>query len=117
VGSQAANGIIQWKSSLHIKIEHAIRINMACAVTVIVRAGLVPYAIQPLRLIQHLLDHQGININKTELQQVERENGNLLVFQIIGRHFPTFAKVDRTIDPVPAFNHIQPCIDFPTEFF
>jgi hypothetical protein len=43
------------------------------------------------------LDHQGVDVDKADLQQVERQHGELLVFQVVGSDLAAFAVDDELL--------------------
>ena len=54
----------------------------------------------PLRLAQHLLDQDGVHVNQAELEQMQREDRQLLFLQTIGRDFATLPIQDEGIGAV-----------------
>ena len=49
------------------------------------------HALHPIRFGQNTLDHQGVDVDQADLQQVERQHGELLVPQVVGSDLTTFA--------------------------
>jgi hypothetical protein len=60
----------------------------------------------PLRLAQHLLDEDGVHVNQAELEQMQREDRQLLFLQAIRRDFPALPVQDEGIRAVPILDDI-----------
>jgi hypothetical protein len=48
----------------------------------------------PIGLAQYTLDHERVDVDKADLQQVQRQHGEFLVLQIVGRKLTAFAVKD-----------------------
>jgi hypothetical protein len=48
----------------------------------------------PIGLAQHTLDHERVDVDKADVQQVQRQHGEFLVLQIVGRKLTAFAVKD-----------------------
>ena len=85
----------------HIEIEAPVwidvRVNQGCQRAIVFR--LEPLA--PCRIGQHALDHQRVHVDQAVLQQMQRQHGQLLVFQLVGRHLAALAIKDERVGAVP----------------
>ncbi len=54
----------------------------------------------PLRLAQHVLDEDGVHVNQAELEQMQREDRQLLFLQAVCRDFPVLPVQDEGIRAV-----------------
>jgi hypothetical protein len=48
----------------------------------------------PIGLAQYTLDHERVDVDKADLQHVQRQHGEFLVLQIVGRKLTAFAVKD-----------------------
>jgi hypothetical protein len=60
------------------------------------------------------LDHQGVDVDKADLQQVERQHGELLVLQVVGSDLAAFAGA---IGLVPVLDYVETFLDFAPQRF
>ena len=55
---------------------------------------------------QDLLDHERIDVDEGELQQLKREHADFLVVSAVGGHLAAFAKEDEVIGAVPVLDDV-----------
>ena len=87
------------------------RVNQGCKRSQIVGCHLIP----PTIVSEDGLNHQGINVNQGNLQQMQRQHSHLLIFKSVGRHLAALAEEDKIIRTIPVFHHIQPVVNFLSE--
>jgi hypothetical protein len=58
----------------------------------------------PLLSCQNLLNHEGIDVDETDLKQVQRKHGNFLVIQAIGGNFTASTIENKTIGRIPVLD-------------
>ena len=66
----------------------------------------------PGGLGEDLLQHQGVDIDETVLQQVQRQYRQFLIVQTIAGYVAPLAIKDEPISTVSVFNDIEPLVDF-----
>src|SRR4029077_3253801 len=65
-------------------------------------------ALRPIGLGQDTLDHQGVDVDKADLQQVKRQHSELLVLQVIGSDLTAFAVEDEAVGPFQVSITLRP---------
>ncbi len=55
----------------------------------------------PRWFAEYLLHHQRIDIDEAQLEQMQRQHCNLLVFAAVGRKLSAFAIEDEAVDAIP----------------
>ena len=70
------------------------------------------HAITPRRFRQHFLNEQGIDVHQADLQQMERQDRQLLIGHTIGGELAALAVEDEVIGTVPVLDHIEPLVNF-----
>lgn len=68
-----------------------------------------------LGLREYLLNQQGIDIDQTDLQEVQRECRQLLLIQPVGGKIAALAVKDETVGPVPVLDDVEPLVNLPSE--
>ncbi len=66
-------------------------------------------------LCQHILNQQGIDIDQTDLQQVQREHRQFLIRRPVAGKFSVFAIKNKIIGAVPVFHDVETRINFATQ--
>ena len=86
---------IDRQSGIHVELEAAVRVHMLPDQRG--QGSQIPgrEPFRPLRLRQHLLQHEGVDVNHAILEQVQCEHGQFLVFQLVGTEFPMATVVDK----------------------
>ena len=69
----------------------------------------------PCRTRQNLLYHQGVDVNQTRLQKVQRQSSNLLVLETISSNLSSLTKENKAVRTIPTLNNIKPLINLPTQ--
>ena len=72
-------------------------------------------AVAPSGFSQHLLDHEGVDVNERELDQMKTEHPDLLIIDPVGCHLAALAEVDEVVDVVPVLDDVQTFVDFPAQ--
>jgi hypothetical protein len=72
---------------------------------------------RPLRLRQHLLQHEGVNVNHAVLEQVQCEHADFMVLAAIADHFASTGEEDEVVGAVPLLDDVQALVDFAAEVF
>jgi hypothetical protein len=54
------------------------------------------------------LNHQGVDIDQAGLEQVQRQDGDLLVVESVGRDLPALAIENELIGAVPVLDYVEP---------
>jgi hypothetical protein len=73
--------------------------------------------LRPIGLGQDTLDHQGVDVDKADLQKVERQHGEFLVLQVVGSDLTAFAVEDEAIGPVPVLDDVETFLNFAPQRF
>jgi hypothetical protein len=71
----------------------------------------------PCRIGKHMLQHERVDIDERDLEEMEGQHSDFLVFQAVGGHLTAFAIEDEIVGTVPVFDHLKPVINFPSEGF
>ena len=69
----------------------------------------------PSRRRDHILDHQRVDVDKAELEEVERKDADLLIFQTIGRDLAALPEEQKAIDRVPVLDDVESLVDLATQ--
>jgi hypothetical protein len=64
---------------------------------------------------QYLLDHEGVDIDKRQLNQMKTEHPDLLIVGPVGGHLTALAEEDEVVDVVPVFGDVQAFVDLPAQ--
>jgi hypothetical protein len=72
---------------------------------------LVGEEVCPLRIGEHVLDHQGVNEDQRRLQEVECENREFLLVTAVAAQLPALAEEDDVVGAVPALDDVEPFLD------
>src|SRR5260370_25179175 len=72
---------------------------------------------QQCGLGQDTLDHQGVDVDKADLQQVKRQHSELLVLQVVGSDLTAFAVEDEAVGSVPCLDDVEAFLDFAAQRF
>lgn len=65
------------------------------------------HAVRPIGIRQHALNNQRVDIYQTVLQQMEFQEGELLVIQTIGGDLATLSEEDEGVSSMPRFTASQ----------
>ena len=69
-------------------------------------------AIQADRIIKNALQHQAIDVDQGRLQQVQRQNRELLILKTVGCDLATLAEKDEAVGAIPIFDNVETLVDF-----
>ena len=69
----------------------------------------------PCRFSQDLLDHEGVDVDEGELQEMKREHADLLVIGAVGSHLAAFPEEDEVVGAVPVLDDIETSVDLAPE--
>jgi hypothetical protein len=61
---------------------------------------------------QHLLQHEGIDVDHAILQQMQCEHADFMVLTPIAHQFATACEEDEVSRTVPLFYNVQSLVDF-----
>jgi hypothetical protein len=64
-----------------------------------------------MRARQDLLDHQGVDVDHTVLEQVQRQHADFMVLPAVAGHFVAPREEDEVIGAVPLLDDVQPAVD------
>ncbi|STU54375.1 Uncharacterised protein [Klebsiella pneumoniae subsp. ozaenae] len=67
--------------------------------------------------MEYLLDHQRVHVDQANLQQMQRQNRQLLLFQTVCRHLSAFTIKNERICTIPVFHYVQPFIYLNAKIF
>ncbi len=70
----------------------------------------------PMRLCQDLLDHQGVYVDHTVLEQMQCQHADFVILPAVAGHFTAPREEDKIIGTIPLLDNIQPVIDFTAQF-
>lgn len=70
---------------------------------------------RPLRLRQHLLQHEGVDVNHAVLEQMQREHADFMILATIADHFASAGEEDEVVGAVPLLDDVQALVDFAAE--
>src|SRR5207248_613690 len=107
--------VCQWQTFVHVQGEGLVRVHvqpLQRRQSTQVRGRQPPL---PRGLCEHLLDHQGIDIYQTDLEQVEREHADLLVLPFIAGELAALAIQNEIVGAVPVFHDVEPLVDLTSE--
>ena len=65
----------------------------------------------PVRLRQHLLEHERVDVDHAVLEQVQRQHADLVVFAAVAGHFAAAGEEDEVGGAVPLLDDVQPFVD------
>jgi hypothetical protein len=60
-----------------------------------------------------LLEHERIYVEHAVLQEVKRQDADLVILASIARQLATSGEEDKIVGTVPLLDHVQSFIDFP----
>jgi hypothetical protein len=66
------------------------------------------HALRLIGLGRDTLDHQGVDVDKADLQQVRRQHSELLVLQVVGSDLTAFAVEDKAVGFVQVSMTLRP---------
>ena len=66
---------------------------------------------------QDTLNHQGVDVDKADLQQVECQHGEFLVLQVVGSDLTAFAVEDEVVGSVPVLDDVETFLNFAPQRF
>ena len=66
---------------------------------------------RPCRFGQDLLDHEGVDVDEGDLQQMKRKHTDLLVVCAVRGHLAPFAEEDEIVGAVPVFDDVEALVD------
>lgn len=69
-----------------------------------------------LRLGQHSLNEEGVNIHEAYLQQMERQGRQALLLEPVGGKLPTFAVEDERVRAIPVLDDIEALVNLAAQF-
>src|SRR5262249_11111597 len=75
------------------------------------------HPLPPLRFVEHSLKHQRVYVNEARLEQVQCEDGDLLVFESVGGDLAPLAEEDEAVGAVPVLDDVQPFVDLAAKCF
>src|SRR4029434_4681334 len=64
-----------------------------------------------------MLQHEGVDVDERDLEEMQSEHSDFLIFQATGGHLAAFAIEDEIVRTVPVFDHLEPVINFSSEGF
>ena len=67
---------------------------------------LVGHAVHPGRIRKDILNHERVDVDEANLQQMEGKNRDLLVFKAVRRDLAALAKEDKAVRAVPPLDDI-----------
>src|SRR4029453_4466735 len=62
-----------------------------------------------------MLQHERVDVDERDLEEVQSEHSDFLIFQAIGGHLAAFAVEDEIVSTVPVFDHLEPVMNFSSE--
>lgn len=65
----------------------------------------------PIRLSQHLLQHERIHVHHAVLQQMQRQHADLVIFAAVACHLAAARKEDEVVGAVPSFDGVEARVD------
>lgn len=71
---------------------------------------------EPRFFCQHLLNHEGINVHETYLEQMKRKHRDLPIIEPVGRKLSAFTIENEGIGSIPVLHDIETFMDFAAEF-
>lgn len=66
----------------------------------------------PRWLVQDSLDHERVDVNQADLQEMQRQHGDLLILNSIRGDFAAPPVQDEIVAIVPVLDHLQTAVDF-----
>lgn len=72
---------------------------------------------RPLLLRQHLLQHEGVDVNHAVLEQMQREHTDFMILATIADHFASAGEEDEVVGAVPLLDDVQALVDFAAQVF
>src|SRR5919202_4603748 len=98
---------IQIDPPLEIEVERAVRVDV-CVDQRREPAIILPrHARRPNRLRQHTRHHQGVDVDKAALKEVQRQHRNLLVLKPVRDHLAALAEEDEPVGAVPVLHDVE----------
>ena len=64
-----------------------------------------------------MLQHERVDIDERDLEEMEGQHSDFLVFQAVGGHLTAFAIEDEIVGTVPVCDHLKSVIHFSSEGF
>jgi hypothetical protein len=107
--------VCQWPTFVHVQGEGPVRVHvqpLQRRQRTQVRGRQPPL---PGGLCEPLLDHHGLAVYQTDLEQVEREPADLLVLPRIAGELAALALQEEIGGAVPVFHDVEPLVDLPSE--
>ena len=66
---------------------------------------------RPCRFGQDLLDHEGVDVDEGDLQQMKRKHTDFLVVCAVRGHLAPFTEEDEIVGAVPVFDDVEALVD------
>jgi hypothetical protein len=70
-----------------------------------------------VRLRQHLLEHERVDIDHAVLQQMQRQHAHLVILTVVAHEFTAAGEEDEVIGAIPLLDHIQIFVDLAAQCF
>ena len=71
----------------------------------------------PCRIGEDMLQHESVDVDERNLEEMEGEHSDFLVFQAVGSQLTAFAIEDEVVGTVPVFDYLKSIINFSSEGF
>ena len=72
--------------------------------------------IHPILVVQYSLNHQRVDVNQADLQEVQRQHADFTLFHLIRGKVAALTEAYEVVDIVPVFNHVQGFLNFMPQF-
>ena len=72
---------------------------------------------RPLRLRQGLLEHEGVDVDRAVLEQMQRQHADLVVLAAVARELAMAGEENKIVGTVPLLNDVQTFVDLATQAF
>ena len=60
---------------------------------------------------QYLLDHEGVDVDERQLNQMQTEHPDLLIVDPVGGHLAALAEEDEVVDVIPVLDDVETLVD------